>query len=76
MSNMSRKSVAKVKDHPDLRKVDGFAVVNTNTDEWRRAVQRQNAAQENKRLRTRVADLERKLDAVLNYIEEQKNAKS
>lgn len=76
MTNMSRKSVAKVKDHPDLRKVDGFAVVNTNTDEWRRAVQRQKTAQENKRLRTRVADLERKLDAVLNYIEEQKNAKS
>lgn len=73
---MSRKSVAKVKDHPDLRKVDGFAVVNTNTDEWRRAVQRQKTAQENKRLRTRVSDLEEKLDAVLKYIEEQKNAKS
>lgn len=76
MTNMSRKSVAKVKDHTDLRKVDGFAVVNINTDEWRRAVQRQNAAQENKRLRTRVSDLEEKLDVVLKYIEEEKNAKS
>lgn len=73
MSNMSRKSVVKVKDHPDLRKVDGFAVVNTNTEEWRRAVQRQKAAQENKRLRARVSELEEKLEAVLKYIEEQKN---
>lgn len=76
MSNMTRNGVAKVKDFPDLRKVDGFAVVNTNADEWRRAVQRQKTAQENKRLRTRVSDLEEKLDTVLKYIEEQKNAKS
>jgi len=72
---MNAKKIAKVKDHPDLRRVDGFAIVNTNGDEWQRAVARQKAARENNRLRERVQDLENKLDQVLKYIKDQENVK-
>lgn len=72
----SRGGSAKVKDHPDFRKVDGFAVVNTNTEEWKRAVKRQQNFKENAILRTRVSELEDKLDTVLKYIEGQKNVKA
>lgn len=57
-------SATRVQDYPDLRK-DGPGVINVNEREYLRAIARKKTESENKRLRSRVDDLEFQMREIL-----------
>lgn len=62
-------SDVKIHDYPDLRK-RGAGVVNVNDREYRLALARKTGAEENKKLKSRVENLERQLAAILEKLKD------
>lgn len=62
-------SDVKIHDHPDLRK-RGAGVVNVNDREYRLALARKTGTEENKKLKSRVENLERQLAAILEKLKD------
>lgn len=58
----------KVEEYPDLRKVDGCFVVNTNRREYLKALARQKKEREDAALKDKVASLEDKIDLIIKLL--------
>lgn len=59
----------KIKDYPDLRKVNKGFIVNNNRDEYLRAIARIKKDKEQSALKEKVDALEHKMDLILQLLQ-------
>lgn len=63
-------TIQKVKDYPDLVKVNSSYIVNTNNTQYRAALARRNAGKKIQTLEEKIASLESSLSQVLDLLKE------